>query len=58
MAAPGTSLTVPLTGTVLAPNMIFSPNPVAVGTLLRTPITQAITVTNVGPGIGVINAVT
>ena len=58
VAAPGITLTVPLTGTVLAPNLVFTPNPFQVGTLLRTPITQTISVTNVGPGIGVINGVT
>ena len=56
VAAPGTSATLALTGTVLAPNLTFTPDPALFGTLLRvTSAPQTITVTNVGPGIAVLN---
>lgn len=58
VAAPGRSESLALTGTVLTPNLIFTPNPVAIGSPLNTPTSTPVTVTNAGLGIAVLNAVT
>ncbi len=58
VAGTGNSASVALTGTILVPNLVFSPNPALFASLLQvTTAPQAIKVTNAGPGIAVINNV-